>query len=94
MLEAIRYRMYGVDLYPGLVRKVARLTFVIIRGHVFWDGCKRTGVLAMQYFALSNGYRIDATRAEFMDMSVALAAGELSEARLQAWIRERLSLRA
>ena len=45
-LTAIQYPIYGVDIYPSLIDKAAALAWWINKGHVFWDGNKRTGMQA------------------------------------------------
>jgi death-on-curing protein len=54
--------------------------------HPFVDGNKRTAFMAMFTFLRLNHYRFTATEAEAAAMFLTLAAGELSEPELAAWI--------
>lgn len=81
-----------MDPYPGLVRKATHLSYTIIHRHLFWDGCKRTGIHVMLYFCALNGYVVHASTDELETVAIATASGSLSEAELEAWIRAHLSL--
>jgi len=73
VLEAIRYPLFGVDLYPSIGHKAAILAWTIIDGHVFLDGCKRTGISSMEIFLITNGYRLDALGNEIRDTALKIA---------------------
>ena len=60
--------------------------FGIARNHSFHDGNKRTAFLAMAAFLGLNGYEIETSEADVVTTIVALAAGEMSEARLATWV--------
>ena len=90
LLDSIQRPLFGIDAYPGLVRKAAHLAYVIIRGHLFWDGCKRTGMHTMLYFLALNGHAIRAATDEFEHVALATAAGNVTEDELAAWIEARL----
>jgi death on curing protein len=88
-LDAIKNPIFGAELYPGLVEKAARLTYTIICGHVFWDGCKRTGIMTLCFFAELNGYAFEASDKDYEDLALALASGTMSESELLTWLRKR-----
>ena len=44
----------GVELYPTLEEKGARLAYSLVRNHSFADGNKRIGILAMLTFLSVN----------------------------------------
>ena len=68
---------------------IAKLTWTIIRGHIFWNGNKRTGVSTMEIFAKMNGYKIDATDDELFEVAMSVAAGsELSYEAFVNWIEK------
>jgi death-on-curing protein len=46
----------GADLFPTSLEKAARLALGIIKNHPFIDGNKRTGILALYFLVLENGY--------------------------------------
>ena len=57
------------------------------RIHLYRDGNKRIGFLAMAMFLSLNGYEFDATDAEVVTEIVALAADDVSEEALVEWVR-------
>jgi death-on-curing protein len=75
VLEAIQYPLFGVDQYPTLADKAALLAWIIIEGHVFHDGNKRTGMATLISFIRLNGYQLDVSPDEIVE--VALRVGWL-----------------
>jgi death-on-curing protein len=66
----------------------AAYAFGLVRNHPYRDGNRRIGFLAMVTFLGINSYTFDATDADVVTQFVALAAGNVSEARLADWIRD------
>lgn len=62
----------------------------IAQNHPFLDGNKRAAFLACLLFLRKNGFRLDAKPAEATELFVNLAAGDLSEEELAAWIKSKL----
>ena len=58
--------------------------------HPFVDGNKRIAFVTMTVFAGLNDHEIEAPEDEVVGVMLALAAGELSESELAAWVRSRL----
>jgi death-on-curing protein len=56
------------------------------RNHPFSDGNKRAAYLALETFCQLNGSLIQATQLERFQVMMALAAGEITEEALAAWI--------
>lgn len=83
---------YGEPL-PDLALLAASLTFGLSRNHPFVDGNKRTAAVACETFLILNGASLDATDPELYPVFAAVAAGDMSEAELAAWLRGRLRLR-
>ncbi len=96
VLEAIQHPLFGVDRYPTLTEKAARLALTIIRGHVFFDGNKRTGMSALEALLRMHGYRLAAGKEEMKEVAlrVAGAQGSYTFDELVEWIRSRIQLRA
>jgi death on curing protein len=46
ILDSISEPIYGTEPFPSIYNKAAALTWKIIVGHVFYDGNKRTAMLA------------------------------------------------
>ena len=64
--------------------------FGIVTSHPYRDGNKRIGFLALVTFLGVNGHELDTTDADVVATIVQLAAGQLTEAELAQWIRDRL----
>jgi death-on-curing protein len=62
--------------------------FGLARNHPYRDGNKRIAFLAIATFLGVNGYELIASDADVVTTMMALAAGNLSEGELAAWIRE------
>jgi death-on-curing protein len=58
-------------------------------GHPFHDGSKRIAFVILAVFLELNGVELEADEAEVVTVMLGLAAGELSEAHLAAWVRTR-----
>jgi death-on-curing protein len=85
ILEAIKAKLFGVELYPTLLEKASALGFHIITGHIFNDGNKRTGVYILLEFLESNGVKVKLDRS-VVDLAVKIAQGEAEEKDLVDWI--------
>lgn len=70
-----------------LVRLAADYAFGIARNHPFRDGNKRTAFLAAIIFLGLNGLAFAATDEEVVETLLALAAGELNEDDIAAWLK-------
>ena len=77
---------YGED--PSIFEMAAASCAGIVKNHPFVDGNKRAGILAAVMFLDVNGYALRPNEAEAYTVIMALAAGEIDEAALAAWIAE------
>ena len=73
---------------PDLSDLAAAYAYGIARNHPFVDGNKRTALVASLTFLELNGSKMISTQAENVAVFFALAAGELDEDALAAWLRE------
>ena len=73
---------------PPLHELAAAYCFGIIRNHPFIDGNKRAGILSSAVFLDLNGYALRPDEAEAVNIVLALAAGEIDESVLSAWIAD------
>lgn len=80
---------YG-DPPPDAAALAAAYGYGIAHLHPFVDGNKRTSLVATLLFLALHGYDIDASPEERYLTWMALAAGDLPEADLAAWLRARL----
>jgi len=74
----------------SLAELAASLAFGTSRNHPFIHGNKRTSLVIAELFLSLNGVELRATDADCVATFLPLAAGELSEAQLTAWL-DRLS---
>ena len=74
---------------PDCADLAAAYGFGIARNHPFMDGNKRTAFVAIELFLAMNGYELVAEDADCVLTMFALAAGELDEPALAAWVRDR-----
>lgn len=72
-----------------LFELAAAYGFGLIRNHPFTDGNKRTGLACAAVFLLVNGWELRAEEPEAVVVIRDIASGELGEAELVAWLRQR-----
>jgi death-on-curing protein len=77
---------------PSLFELAAAYTFDLAKNHAFVDGNKRISFVAKNIFLHLNGYELTAPEPEAVIVIRDLAAGELSEAEIAAWIKSRSEL--
>lgn len=78
----------GIELYPTLEEKGARLGYSLVRNHSFADGNKRIGILAMLTFLSVNGIVISCTEAGIVETGLTLASGLMDCEALLDWVRK------
>ena len=76
----------GVELYPTLADKAARLGYSLMCNHPFVDGNKRIGVLAMLVFLQINGAKITASNDDVITLGLGVASGEMKYDALLEWV--------
>ena len=71
---------------PTMVEMAAAYVFGIVKNHPFFDGNKRTGFMMGAGFLERNDFSFEATEVEATLQTLALAAGEISEADYARWL--------
>ena len=89
-LEAAFQSFGGVDLYPTIVEKAAKLTYAIAMNHPFADGNKRIAAASMLLFLRLNGIKLSFTQEEFADFFFSLASGNVTQEELLGWIKGKM----
>ena len=91
-LESALARPINLALYgePDAADLAASLAFGLARNHPFADGNKRSAWVGARLFLLWNGIELRFQEDEATTMVQALAAGELSENEVAAWLRARI----
>ncbi len=83
----------GEDLYPDVASKAAALMHSLVMNHPFVDGNKRVGAHASVLFLLSNDVEPTFRPGELVDITLAVARGEVSAEALAIWLRQRSRIR-
>ena len=76
----------GVELYPTIQAKAAKMGHALIANHAFVDGNKRIGMYVMMIFLEVNGVHITPTIPEVIRVGLAVASGEMDYDSLYQWI--------
>lgn len=76
----------GVEIFPSLQQKGARLGYGLISNHAFIDGNKRIGAHVMLVFLAINGIALEYTQKELSDMVLKVASGAFALEDLTKWI--------
>lgn len=74
----------------SLAELAAAYGYGIAKNHPFVDGNKRTALVVTVAFLAMNGFDVDTSQEEIFDTFYALAAGQLSEAQLAAWLKSKI----
>ncbi len=73
---------------PTLFELGAAYGFGLAKNHPFCDGNKRTAFMAMQTFLEINGFELIAPETEAVAIMIDLAASEIDEKILAAWLEK------
>jgi death-on-curing protein len=89
LLESALARPQQLHHYgkPTMPEMAAAYTAGIVKNHPFLDGNKRTGFMMGAGFLERNGYEFLASETEVAIRTLALAAGEMSEAAYADWLQ-------
>jgi len=89
MLESALARAQQLFAYgkPDMAEMAAAYAVGIVKNHPFLDGNKRTGFILGVGFLERNGFEFHATEAEAALKTLALAAGEMTEAAYAKWLK-------
>lgn len=79
--------------HPDAAALAAAYGYGISRNHPFIDGNKRTAFVAIELFLTLNGYDLEIDDAQCVLTILQVAAGEITEDELAAWIRDHLAKR-
>ena len=79
----------GEDLYQDTEAKAAAVMHSLVLNHPFVDGNKRAGAATAELFLNLNGVDLTAEDEELVDITLAVARGEVSAEALAIWLRQR-----
>jgi death-on-curing protein len=88
LLESAMARPENLNAHgsPSLFELSASYAFGLVKNHPFVDGNKRIGFATAVLFLELNGVRFEAGEVDAVVQTLALAAGQLNEARYAAWL--------
>lgn len=78
----------GLDIFPSIQQKAARLGYGLVKNHAFIDGNKRIGAHAMLVFLALNRIELEYTQKELADTILKVASDEYSFPDLLKWVIE------
>jgi len=78
-------RAYEKD--SDIVTLAAAYGYALAKNHCFIDGNKRVSFMAMYTFLGINGYEIDSTEPEVVDLMLGVSDSSISEEQLVHWLR-------
>ena len=91
LLQSALHRCAHKSTYEpdaSVIELAASLAFGLAMNHAFNDGDDRTAMIATFVFLEMNGYVVEAPELEAYTMFIGLAAGEVRETELAAWLAE------
>ena len=68
----------GVNQYPTIEEKAARICYALIKNHAFLDGNKRIGILVMLVLLEINGIVLECTDEELVYLGINVAASKVN----------------
>ena len=92
LLESALARPVNLAAYekPDAAALAASYAVGLAKNHPFVDGNKRTAFVALELFLALNGFVLAADDVDCVMTMLAVAAGEIDEATLAAWIRRHM----
>ena len=76
----------GIDMFPSIQQKAARLGFGLVKNHAFIDGNKRIGAHVMLVFLTLNKIELVYEQSELSDVILKIASDEYGFPELLQWI--------
>ncbi len=80
----------GVDLYPGVIEKAARIGFGLVKNHPFVDGNKRIGTHIMLMFLNLNNVSLEYEDDDLIAVILSISSGDMDDERLREWIKNHI----
>ncbi|MDW8742392.1 type II toxin-antitoxin system death-on-curing family toxin [Streptococcus suis] len=78
---------FGIEKYPSIEEKAARLCYSLVNNHAFLDGNKRIDVYVMLIFLELNGIVLKQTDEEIVKLGLGVASSELDYHAILEYIR-------
>ena len=85
-LESAYATFDGIELYPSIEEKGAKLAYSLISNHSFVDGNKRIGMYILLIYLEVNGVLIEPSEEEVARVGLSVAAGTMTYDDILKWI--------
>jgi len=72
-VDAPSQEVFGMELYPSVFDKAAKLAESFAKYQIFYDGNKRIGAASCVMMLKLNGYELDLSNQELYDMTMKIA---------------------
>ncbi|MCG3144291.1 MAG: hypothetical protein HONDAALG_01710 [Gammaproteobacteria bacterium] len=95
LIESALARPQQAAIYEnaGLARQAATLCFGLIKNHPWIGGNKRTATAIVDEFLFRNGYEINASAREIVEMVMAVESDQWKVDEIEFWLREHMTPR-
>lgn len=80
----------GIDLYPTIEDKIIQCYYMFCKNHCFNDGNKRISIAVLLFLLRVNGYKINISQKEIIDLGLNTASGEYTKEKITFIIKEKL----
>lgn len=87
LVHAPQQEVFGEELYPTCEKKAANIFRNLIKKHVFYNGNKRTAVLALTTFLEVNNYPFKADKEEILKYIEKIIEEDIEEKQISEWIK-------
>jgi len=78
----------GIELYPSVIAKIARIAYGLIRNHPFVDGNKRVGTYVMLVLLELNHIEVKFSDDDVVRVGLEMASGKMNDVQLLELILE------
>lgn len=80
--------MFGELLHPTLYEQAAAYLFHLVKNHPFVDGNKRIGLAAALTFLGTNGYWVESTSSDLIELTLGVVEGRVTKADVAVFLSE------
>lgn len=89
-LHAPQAAFDDIEFYPDFADKTAVLVVRIAKNHPLPDGNKRLAWESLTMFCALNGYNLEVPADDAVELMLGIAASDLNETQVAAWLTERI----
>lgn len=92
LIESALARPQHAAVYEnaGIIRQAATLLYGLIKNHPWEGGNKRTATFLMNLFLKRNGWRLETTVSEIVELVLAIESDKWKTDEIENWLRSRV----